>query len=190
MAVLALLLAVPGAAKAQNDADLLHQRITGDQGDGTVSHYQLSEMVPPLGEDSEEWAARRRSVAKRMAQRELSDMLRSWAESDSVLGSVERLRTTDFSLTGSAAPEGEADANGLRRSTPSVRLRLSETIRLRVSNGALSRDLYYDVVDQHAWMELFGAELKDGRTGLSLTNEYLGDEDVARVLFTIRHRLE
>ncbi|MDH4229327.1 MAG: hypothetical protein OEW11_06200 [Nitrospirota bacterium] len=183
--------ATPSAGTASDPPDMtaLRQNIMGTSSNGAVPRYDLRQIAPPPWEVDDAWLSAHRHEAVGAANRELTGVLEEWAARGSVLTPLERLRHRDFGFGGSGA-DGGAPATAAP-ATPEafgMRLRLGETVRLRVQGAGLTRDLMYDPLSAYMWMDLYRLEFSDGNTGLSLTNSYLLDEDVARVLFTLRHR--
>jgi hypothetical protein len=177
LALAAGLLSAPGAWAF--DPEVLRVRLMPrpdpagtppDRLEVTAAYWKPEEMVQ--GE--------RRREALRVTQDYVGGNLSTWVEGG-LLEPVERLRRTDLSLTGDGAPA----AGGL-----DVKLRVAERVRLSAAAAGLQRELTFDPVARRMWVDLYRADVKPLRTGVTLTNTYDLQGEGNRLMLNLRYRFE
>jgi len=175
------LLWTPTAAHAF-DADLFRVRLMQPD-DGTPRED------PALAVDSNFWVydetvdAAQRAVANRAAKLFLDTQFETLAEG-TLLESVARLRHTDIRL-GTTTPRAAEPGAAEDTAPMDVSLRVSERMRLRVSQGEFSRDLLYDPLRERLWVDLYQTDLPSVGAGLTLTNTYRFESGSADLLLKL-----
>lgn len=184
--------AVPAPALAQNiDVKALRARLNVDtpifpNGDGDPMDLELNDERLEL-EAHEEMAAQ---VAGDYASEHFGEWVRG-----TPLEHVEQLRRTGIELKPRMLPgaarisrlAGGGDSGG-RTGGLRLSLRLSDEVRMRITNGHFTRDLYYDPLGRRMWMELYRIDLPGIRGGLAVTNTYRLDDESSDLLLRFNLR--